>query len=51
MMHVKTLNVLGYTNTHYEVGTAEELLPKWLEEGFEPDGIIVDPPRTGLIPS
>ncbi|KAF1297265.1 23S rRNA (uracil-5-)-methyltransferase RumA [Enterococcus sp. JM4C] len=39
---------LGYTNTHYEVGTAEELLPKWLNEGFRPDAIIVDPPRTGL---
>ena len=29
--------------TRYEVGTAEELLPKWLKEGFKPDGIIVDP--------
>lgn len=46
----KNAQRLGYTNTHYEVGTAEELLPKWLEEGFEPDGIIVDPPRTGLDP-
>ncbi|MFZ4356078.1 23S rRNA (uracil-5-)-methyltransferase RumA, partial [Enterococcus gallinarum] len=32
----------------YEVGTAEQVLPKWLNEGFQPDGIIVDPPRTGL---
>jgi 23S rRNA (uracil1939-C5)-methyltransferase len=39
---------LGVTNTHYEVGTAEELLPKWLQNGFKPDAIIVDPPRTGL---
>jgi 23S rRNA (uracil1939-C5)-methyltransferase len=39
---------LGVTNTHYEVGTAEELLPKWLQSGFKPDAIIVDPPRTGL---
>lgn len=39
---------MGYDNTHYEVGKAEELLPKWLAEGFKPDGIIVDPPRTGL---
>jgi 23S rRNA (uracil1939-C5)-methyltransferase len=39
---------LGVTNTHYEVGTAEELLPKWLQSGFQPDAIIVDPPRTGL---
>jgi 23S rRNA (uracil1939-C5)-methyltransferase len=39
---------LGVTNTHYEVGSAEELLPKWLQNGFKPDAIIVDPPRTGL---
>lgn len=39
---------LGFTNTHYEVGTAEELLPKWLQAGFKPDAIVVDPPRTGL---
>ncbi|MCA5011539.1 MULTISPECIES: 23S rRNA (uracil(1939)-C(5))-methyltransferase RlmD [unclassified Enterococcus] len=39
---------LGFTNTHYEIGTAEELLPKWLQAGFKPDAIVVDPPRTGL---
>ncbi|GGC76068.1 23S rRNA (uracil(1939)-C(5))-methyltransferase RlmD [Enterococcus wangshanyuanii] len=39
---------LGFTNTHYEVGTAEELLPKWLQAGFKPDAIVVDPPRTGV---
>lgn len=39
---------LGFSNTHYEVGTAEELLPKWFKEGFKPDALIVDPPRTGL---
>ena len=38
----------GFTNTHYEVGTAEELLPTWLKQGFKPDAIVVDPPRTGL---
>lgn len=35
-------------NTHYEVGKAEILLPKWLNEGFQPTSIIVDPPRVGL---
>lgn len=44
----KNADRLGVTNTHYEVGTAEELLPKWLQGGFKPDAIIVDPPRTGL---
>jgi 23S rRNA (uracil-5-)-methyltransferase RumA len=39
---------MGLTNTHYEVGKAEVLLPKWLKKGFEPDAIIVDPPRAGL---
>lgn len=39
---------LGFKNTHYEVGTAEDLLPKWFQNGFKPDAIIVDPPRTGL---
>ncbi|PAQ15589.1 23S rRNA (uracil(1939)-C(5))-methyltransferase RlmD [Bacillaceae bacterium SAOS 7] len=34
-------------NAIYEVGTAEEWLPKWLWQGWKPDVIIVDPPRTG----
>lgn len=38
----------GITNAHYELGTAEELLPKWIMSGFHPDAIVVDPPRTGL---
>ncbi|MEQ7152609.1 23S rRNA (uracil(1939)-C(5))-methyltransferase RlmD [Enterococcus gallinarum] len=35
-------------NTHYETGTAEDLLPRWFAAGFRPDSIVVDPPRTGL---
>lgn len=35
-------------NTHYEVGTAEKIMPKWLDEGIKPDVILVDPPRKGL---
>lgn len=35
-------------NTHYETGTAEDILPKWFAAGFRPDSIVVDPPRTGL---
>jgi len=38
----------GITNAHYEVGTTEDLLPKWAMDGFRPDAIVVDPPRTGL---
>ena len=44
----KNAEAMNLTNTRYEVGTAESLLPKWLKEGFSPDAIVVDPPRTGL---
>ncbi|ACJ32715.1 23S rRNA (uracil(1939)-C(5))-methyltransferase RlmD [Anoxybacillus flavithermus] len=37
----------GFTNVMYAVGKAEELLPKWVKEGWKPDVIVVDPPRTG----
>jgi 23S rRNA (uracil-5-)-methyltransferase RumA len=37
----------GITNAHFEVGEAEAVLPKWLKEGFRPDVLVVDPPRTG----
>lgn len=36
------------TNAHYEVGTAEDLFPKWQAQGWVADALIVDPPRTGL---
>ncbi|WP_163652566.1 23S rRNA (uracil(1939)-C(5))-methyltransferase RlmD [Listeria sp. PSOL-1] len=38
----------GVDHVHYEVGQAEELFPKWIKEGYEPDAVVVDPPRTGL---
>ncbi|WP_203624017.1 23S rRNA (uracil(1939)-C(5))-methyltransferase RlmD [Lacticaseibacillus sp. 866-1] len=38
----------GVTNVHYELGTAEDLFPQWLAQGFKPDAVIVDPPRSGL---
>ncbi|MFJ5622959.1 23S rRNA (uracil(1939)-C(5))-methyltransferase RlmD [Peribacillus loiseleuriae] len=34
-------------NVHYEVGKAENVMPRWVKEGFRPDVIVVDPPRTG----
>lgn len=40
----------GYKHTKYAVGTAESVLAKWRKEGFTPDVITVDPPRTGLAP-
>ncbi|MGA9225928.1 MAG: 23S rRNA (uracil(1939)-C(5))-methyltransferase RlmD [Mesobacillus sp.] len=37
----------GVKHAKFAVGKAEELLPKWLKEGWRPDVIVVDPPRTG----
>jgi tRNA (uracil-5-)-methyltransferase len=37
----------GFTNTMYVTGKAETLLPKWVKEGWKPDVVVVDPPRTG----
>ena len=39
---------LGFDNTHYEVGAAEDVLPQWLDNDLKPTAIVVDPPRTGL---
>lgn len=35
------------SNAHYYTGKAEVLLPTWTKEGWRPDVVIVDPPRTG----
>ncbi|WP_419181304.1 23S rRNA (uracil(1939)-C(5))-methyltransferase RlmD [Fictibacillus nanhaiensis] len=37
-------------NAYYEAGKAEKLLPKWVKEGWQPDVVVVDPPRTGCDP-
>lgn len=37
----------GKTNTRYEVGKAEDVMPKWIKQGWKPDVLVVDPPRTG----
>ncbi|WP_285768832.1 23S rRNA (uracil(1939)-C(5))-methyltransferase RlmD [Peribacillus sp. SI8-4] len=34
-------------NMHYETGKAENILPRWIKEGWKPDMLVVDPPRTG----
>ncbi len=34
-------------HAHYYVGSAEKLLPEWKKEGWKPDVVLVDPPRTG----
>ncbi|MCI1954054.1 MAG: 23S rRNA (uracil(1939)-C(5))-methyltransferase RlmD [Ligilactobacillus acidipiscis] len=35
-------------NLHFEVGTAEETMKKWADNGIKPAVIVVDPPRKGL---
>lgn len=39
---------LGFDNTHYTVGAAEDVLSTWLDGDLKPTAIVVDPPRTGL---
>ena len=40
----------GITNAKYVTGKAEEIMPKWANEGLKTDVIFVDPPRKGLTP-
>ncbi|MDI3328461.1 MAG: 23S rRNA (uracil(1939)-C(5))-methyltransferase RlmD [Alicyclobacillaceae bacterium] len=40
----------GFRHVRFEAGRAEDLLPRWVREGFVPDVIVADPPRTGLDP-
>lgn len=44
----KNVQLNKITNAHYELGSAEELLPKWRKDGIHFDALVVDPPRTGL---
>ena len=37
----------GFTNTYFEAGPAEEIIPKWYNEGKTADVLVVDPPRKG----
>lgn len=39
---------IGYTNTHYETGKAEDIIPRWYKKGYRATALVVDPPRTGL---
>jgi 23S rRNA (uracil1939-C5)-methyltransferase len=37
----------GVTNVRFTVGAAEKILVDWVKQGFRPDIVVVDPPRTG----
>ncbi|MED3727981.1 23S rRNA (uracil(1939)-C(5))-methyltransferase RlmD [Priestia filamentosa] len=43
----KNAKAKGYDNAYYVVGKAEYWMPKWVKEGWKPDVVVVDPPRTG----
>ncbi len=38
------------SNAAFHLGKAEDLLPRMVREGLQPDVIVVDPPRKGLDP-
>ncbi|MDE1549603.1 23S rRNA (uracil(1939)-C(5))-methyltransferase RlmD [Jeotgalibaca caeni] len=48
LMAEKNAKENGIENVTFEVGAAEEVLPKWAGEGVKADVIVVDPPRKGL---
>lgn len=37
----------GFTNTYFEAGPAEEVIPRWYGEGKVANVLVVDPPRKG----
>ncbi|WP_226671895.1 23S rRNA (uracil(1939)-C(5))-methyltransferase RlmD [Rossellomorea aquimaris] len=43
----KNAEKFGVSHAEYFVGGAETLMPKWKNEGWRPDVVVVDPPRTG----
>ena len=34
-------------HVQFEAGAAEEVMPRWYQEGIRPDVVVVDPPRKG----
>ena len=43
----RNAEINGFTNTYFEAGPAEEVIPRWYAEGKEADVLMVDPPRKG----
>jgi len=37
----------GLSNTLFEAGPAEQVIPRWYKEGKQADVLVVDPPRKG----
>lgn len=38
----------GFSHATYVEGRAEHWIPRWVKDGWIPDVIVVDPPRTGV---
>ncbi|MCM3389386.1 23S rRNA (uracil(1939)-C(5))-methyltransferase RlmD [Ureibacillus chungkukjangi] len=43
----RNAEINGFTNTYFEAGPAEEVIPRWYADGKEADVLVVDPPRKG----
>lgn len=44
----KNAKLNGLDNVFYDVGDAAVVIPKWVKAGFNPNAMVVDPPRSGL---
>ena len=44
--HNKKIN--GFDNINYEIGEVKDVLPSFYNKNFDPDVIIIDPPRSGI---
>ncbi|MEL4026389.1 23S rRNA (uracil(1939)-C(5))-methyltransferase RlmD [Lysinibacillus endophyticus] len=43
----RNAEINGFTNTYFEAGPAEEVIPRWYADGKMADVLVVDPPRKG----
>jgi 23S rRNA (uracil1939-C5)-methyltransferase len=46
----RNAQINGIKHVTFEVGKAEEVMPRWREQGIRPDVVVVDPPRKGCDP-
>ena len=43
----RNAEINGMDHVQFEAGAAEEVMPRWYQEGIRPDVVVVDPPRKG----
>lgn len=51
LMAEKNAKANNISNVTFELGAAEEVMPKWVKAGVKADVLVVDPPRKGLDPA